>query len=150
MSPGAGEATCLLEDKVPGASPTTHCLNCNHLPGDIHHSQALSAPEFTFSLSPLPPLLFHPGLCYRTRMTHQRGSFQPRCSFFWPDSPSSLHISLQKQGTGATTPALIMSACAKSPPACPTLRSPMDYFAHRVLQARILEWVAMPSFWGSS
>ena len=28
---------------------------------------------------------------------------------------------------------------------CPTLCNPMDYTVHEVLQARILEWVAIPS-----
>ena len=28
---------------------------------------------------------------------------------------------------------------------CPTLCDPMDYTVHRILQARILEWVAVPS-----
>ena len=28
---------------------------------------------------------------------------------------------------------------------CPTLCDPMDYTAHGILQARILEWVAFPS-----
>ena len=28
---------------------------------------------------------------------------------------------------------------------CPTLCDPMDYTVHRILQARILEWVAFPS-----
>ena len=27
---------------------------------------------------------------------------------------------------------------------CPTLCNPMDYTVHRILQARILEWVAFP------
>ena len=27
---------------------------------------------------------------------------------------------------------------------CPTLCDPMDYTVHRILQARILEWVAFP------
>ena len=27
---------------------------------------------------------------------------------------------------------------------CPTLCDPMDYIVHRILQARILEWVAVP------
>ena len=31
-----------------------------------------------------------------------------------------------------------------------TLRDPMDYTAHRILQARILEWVAIPCSRGSS
>ena len=33
---------------------------------------------------------------------------------------------------------------------CPTLCNPMDYTAHGILQARILEWVAVPFFRGSS
>ena len=28
---------------------------------------------------------------------------------------------------------------------CPTLGDPMDYIVHGILQARILEWVAIPS-----
>ena len=33
---------------------------------------------------------------------------------------------------------------------CPTLCDPMDYTVHGILQARILEWVAMPFSRGSS
>ena len=33
---------------------------------------------------------------------------------------------------------------------CPTLCNPMDYTAHGILQARILEWVAFPFSKGSS
>ena len=45
--------------------------------------------------------------------------------------------------------------CAKSLQLCPTLRNPMDcsqldFSDHGILQARILEWVAMPSSRGSS
>ena len=32
---------------------------------------------------------------------------------------------------------------------CPTLCNPMDYTAHGILQARILEWVALPVSRGS-
>ena len=32
---------------------------------------------------------------------------------------------------------------------CPTLCNPMDYTAHGILQARILEWVALPFSRGS-
>ena len=32
---------------------------------------------------------------------------------------------------------------------CPTLCYPMDYAVHGILQARILEWVAVPFFRGS-
>ena len=31
---------------------------------------------------------------------------------------------------------------------CPTLFDPMDYTVHGILQARILEWVAIPFFSG--
>ena len=33
---------------------------------------------------------------------------------------------------------------------CPNLCNPMDYTVHGILQARILEWVAIPFFRGSS
>ena len=33
---------------------------------------------------------------------------------------------------------------------CPTLCDPMDYTVHEILQARILEWVALPFSRGSS
>ena len=33
---------------------------------------------------------------------------------------------------------------------CPTLCNPMDYTVHRLLQARILEWVTFPFARGSS
>ena len=33
---------------------------------------------------------------------------------------------------------------------CPTLRDPMEYIGHGILQARILEWVAFPSYRESS
>ena len=33
---------------------------------------------------------------------------------------------------------------------CPTLRDPMDYTVHGILQGRILEWVAFPFSRGSS
>ena len=33
---------------------------------------------------------------------------------------------------------------------CPTLCDPMDYTGHGILQARILEWIAVSFSWGSS
>ena len=33
---------------------------------------------------------------------------------------------------------------------CPTLCNPIDYIVHGILQARILEWVAVPFSMGSS
>ena len=38
----------------------------------------------------------------------------------------------------------------KVTPSCPTLSNPMNYTAHGILQARILEWVAFPFSRGSS
>ena len=38
----------------------------------------------------------------------------------------------------------------KAAQSCPTLCNPMDYTVHGVLQARILEWVAVPFSRGSS
>ena len=38
----------------------------------------------------------------------------------------------------------------KEAQSCPTLCDPMDYVVHRILQARILEWVAFPFSSGSS
>ena len=51
--------------------------------------------------------------------------------------------------------AYILAVCAKSLQSCPTLCDPMDCSlpgssVHGILQARILEWVAMPSLRGSS
>ena len=48
-----------------------------------------------------------------------------------------------------------MCMCAKSLQSCLTLCNPLDYSllgfsVHGILQARILEWVAMPSFRASS
>ena len=38
----------------------------------------------------------------------------------------------------------------KVPQSCPTLCDPIDYTVHGILQARILEWVAVPFSMGSS
>ena len=38
----------------------------------------------------------------------------------------------------------------KGAQSCPTLCNPMDYTVHEILQARILEWVAIPFSRGSS
>ena len=41
-------------------------------------------------------------------------------------------------------PNLFIESEVKVAQSCPTLCDPMDYTVHRVLQARILEWVAFP------
>ena len=38
----------------------------------------------------------------------------------------------------------------KAAQSCPTLYDPMDYTVHKILQARILEWIASPFSRGSS
>ena len=45
---------------------------------------------------------------------------------------------------------LIGSKQVKVAQSCPTLCDPMDYTAHGILQARILEWAAFPFSRGSS
>ena len=49
----------------------------------------------------------------------------------------------------------VQNVCAKSLQSCLTLSDPMDCsllgsFVHGILQARVLEWVALPSSRGSS
>ena len=53
------------------------------------------------------------------------------------------------------TPVLVLSMYAKSLPSCPNLCNPMDCrpsgsSVHWILQARILDWVEVPSSSGSS
>ena len=43
-----------------------------------------------------------------------------------------------------------MCLCAKSLQSCPILCDTMDSSVHGILQAKMLEWVAMPSSRGSS
>ena len=45
---------------------------------------------------------------------------------------------------------LLPSSLVKVTQSCPTLCDPMDYTVHGILQARILEWVVVPSSRGSS
>ena len=45
---------------------------------------------------------------------------------------------------------IIFSSPEEESQSCPTLCDPMDYSVHRILQARILEWVAFPFSRGSS
>ena len=48
------------------------------------------------------------------------------------------------------SPYLTLKVKVKVAQSCPTLCNPMDYTAHGILQARILEWVAFPFSRGSS
>ena len=45
---------------------------------------------------------------------------------------------------------IAMKVKVKVTESCPTLCDPMDYTVHGILQARILEWVAIPFSRGSS
>ena len=45
---------------------------------------------------------------------------------------------------------LIYSVSVKVAQLCPTLRDPMSYTVHEILQAGILEWVVVPFSRGSS
>ena len=51
--------------------------------------------------------------------------------------------------TISSTP-LSFKVKVKAAHSCPTLCDPMDYTVHGILQARILEWVAVPFSRGSS
>ena len=67
----------------------------------------------------------------------------------------SLSYCLRQQSWGIVTVSLWFAWYTKLLQSCPTLCNPMDCSppgssVHRILQARILEWVAMPSSWGSS
>ena len=63
------------------------------------------------------------------------------------------HASHQLGNSGLSH--ILSLVCAQLLQACLTLCDPMDYSApgssvRGILQARVLEWVAMPSFMGSS
>ena len=65
-------------------------------------------------------------------------------SNLWPGSEQALLIGQERGST------LVISACAKSRQSCPTLCDPLDRSlpgssVHGILQARILEWVAISS-----
>ena len=67
----------------------------------------------------------------------------------WTEEPARLQSMDSENETGLSIAQLLLSQ------SCPTLCNPMDYSppgssVHGVLQARILEWVAMPSSRGSS
>ena len=63
--------------------------------------------------------------------------------------PLSMEFSRQEHWSGLPFPSL-HTYFAKSHQSCLTLCDPMDYTAHGILQATILEWVAFPFFKGSS
>ena len=68
-------------------------------------------------------------------------------------APPSMGLSRQEHWSGVPLPSpgnLTAAAAAKSLQSCPTLCNPMDYSPPGcsvcgIVQARILEWVAMPS-----
>ena len=54
---------------------------------------------------------------------------------------------MNREGTTAAASEKVKVKVTQS---CPTLFDPMDYTVHGILQARILEWVAIPFSRGSS
>ena len=54
------------------------------------------------------------------------------------------------QKTQALSKVSLLNGSVKFAQSCPTLCDPMDYSVHGILQARILEWVAVPFSRGSS
>ena len=61
---------------------------------------------------------------------------------------TGLKLNVQKTKIMASGPrsSVQFSSVAQS---CPTLCHPMDYTVHGILQARILEWITVPSSKGS-
>ena len=57
---------------------------------------------------------------------------------------------IMKLSTGQSKKCWNCSVKVKVAQSCPTLYDPMDYTVHGILQARILEWVAIPFSRGSS
>ena len=65
--------------------------------------------------------------------------------FSW--SPKSLQMltAAMKLKEGCSLEKQLWSTCeVKVAPSCPPLCDPMDYTVHGILQARILQWVALP------
>ena len=60
-----------------------------------------------------------------------------------------IHNAEQQRSSGFP-PQFAEKVRVKVAQSCPTLCDPVDYTVHRVLQARILEWVAFPFSRGSS
>ena len=99
----------------------------------------------------------HSGNVYRLiwSQTHlQKGS----CHCLFHSVSKKIVDKLREMGVGVRATELIrvhMCVCAKLLQLCLPFYDPMDCSpsgssVHRILQARILEWVSMPSSWGSS
>ena len=67
----------------------------------------------------------------------------------WAQSLRPLNTCLQMRTPGLQG-VVVMWSEVKVAQSCPTLCDPMDYRVHGILQARILEWVAVPFSRGSS
>ena len=61
---------------------------------------------------------------------------------------TDIYMKIQLYKTFKSVPVYIYKV--KVTQSCPTLCHPMDYTVHGILQARILEWVAIPFSRGSS
>ena len=120
-----------------------------------------------FSLMPAPSLGSFPGSIPHPRRSDTSLEMRPNVSqstdlpsfwltyslkFFVNHEPT-LHVI--KLTSKISHHKYVVPCCAMSLQLCPTLCSPMHYSpqgssVHGILQARILEWVAIPSFKGSS
>ena len=77
---------------------------------------------------------------------------QPVCMGSW-EAATSTQLTVQWCQAGSLWSALVgvfISVKEKVTQSCPTLCNPTDYTVHGILQARILEWVAIPFSRGSS
>ena len=63
----------------------------------------------------------------------------------WMEEPGRLQSRGRKESDTAERLHFHYSSCVDITQSCPTLCNPMDYTVHGILQARILEWVALPS-----
>ena len=71
---------------------------------------------------------------------------RPRC---YKNSGAEYRYTLEQE-LAHTTEEVKVKVKLKVAQSCPTVCNPMDYTVHGILQARILEWVAVPFSRGSS
>ena len=80
------------------------------------------------------------------------GPWSPR---IWPRGQDGISLDFGTLGWGADPQILAAAAAAELLQLCPPLHNPKDYsppgsFVHGILQAKMLEWAAISSSWGSS
>ena len=136
--------------------PSSQCWNTRLAPGAPLHQQSNSADQrqcpcaSKWLLPPCQPL---------------EAPILPRHSQEWEFCGGSLHLGRSAPWKGATLVKSVMAEAVRVTltvavlcsvaQSCPTLCDPMDgnlpgFSVHGVLQARVLEWVAMPASGGSN